>query len=418
MSSRWATGWKGNLSSDKMSFAALPEAAGIGSCLLVALICTFVVPTALCTEAPRVYYIGDCMPRTSPINIIADDPALDVVAVPAVIGRVWWTKEEVSRAIRLYLPKSYEELVSRKMLALLSDVYAENLPNKYIQWFSTAVEQDGMSLMMIGGICTFGGNPAHPSLWGSTSVGAVLPVEPILGANGPGPWRPVVTSPDDPLMRAFDWSRCPPFYGYNVVELKQGARLLAKTSNTGDPFMAFWDLGAGRAFAFCTDWTPAWGADFQRWDYYIDFTVYSIYHALGRSIPSDLQLVHAIRSRMLSSRARRDMLFSLFNMVEALGGKVVQLERRMEGVERLRSEVDLQYLDQDYEACMNTLTRVEAELREIELGAIREKARALFWIWAVEWIVVTATLMLAGTLLWSLMIRRRLYREVGVTRSR
>jgi len=391
---------------------------GIGTGLLLVLICIVVIPVGWSVEVPRVYYIGDCMPRTSPINIIADDPALDVVAVPAVIGRVWWTREEVARAIRLYLPKSYDELVARKMLALLSDVYAENLPNKYIEWFSTAVEEDGMSLMMIGGICTFGGNPAHPSMWGSTSVGGVLPVEPVLGANGPGPWKPVVTSPDDPLMRTFDWSTCPPFYGYNVVELKQGARQLAKTSNTGDPFIAFWSVGEGRALAFCTDWTPAWGTDFQRWDYYIDFTVYSIYYALGRSIPRDLQLVHAIRSRMLSTRARRDILFSLFNIVEAVGGNVIQLERRIEGVERLRSEVDLQYLAQDYEACMETLTQVEAELRDIEQEAVKEKARALFWIWVVEWIVVTSTLMVAGTVLWSLMISRRLYQEVGVTRFR
>ena len=48
--------------------------------------------------------------------------------------------------------------------------------------------------------------------------------------------------------------------------------------------------------------------------------------------------------------------------------------------------------------------------------AIQAKDNALFWIFVIEWFVVTGTSMVAGALLWSLMVRRRLYREVGETR--
>ena len=44
------------------------------------------------------------------------------------------------------------------------------------------------------------------------------------------------------------------------------------------------------------------------------------------------------------------------------------------------------------------------------------KDRALMWIYIIEWFTVTATLFISGFLLWTLMVRRRLYGEVGVTR--
>jgi hypothetical protein len=42
----------------------------------------------------------------------------------------------------------------------------------------------------------------------------------------------------------------------------------------------------------------------------------------------------------------------------------------------------------------------------------------MMWIWLVQWLVVTATLMISGTFLWAMMIRRRLYREMETTRLR
>ena len=46
------------------------------------------------------------------------------------------------------------------------------------------------------------------------------------------------------------------------------------------------------------------------------------------------------------------------------------------------------------------------------------KQRALFWIYLTEWLAVTAVLLLSGFVLWTLMIRRRLYGEVRSTRLR
>ena len=386
--------------------------------VFISVLVTFLTPSALGVEIPRVYYLGDCLPSTSPIGIISDDPALDVVAVPAVIGKVWWTKEEVARAIRLYLPRNYQQLIEKKMLILLSDVKAENLPIKYMDWFAKSVTDDGMSLMMVGGICSFGGHAGTPSTWDITSVEPILPVGLISGATGPGGWKPVVTSPNDPLMKALPWQTCPMFHGYNKVTLKGGATLLAETGEYADPFMASWDIGSGRSFAFCTDWTPAWGESFQQWDFYIDFTVFSMYYTMGRGIPKDLELVHLIGSDLLNYRAHKNILIALIDFVEKVGGNVLPLEEEIREAELIHSQAKDLYIQQDYSACLETLGKAREKLVSIENEAVKAKARAILWIWVVEWLVVTSTFMVVGFALWSLMVRRRLYREIAVTKSK
>jgi len=60
------------------------------------------------------------------------------------------------------------------------------------------------------------------------------------------------------------------------------------------------------------------------------------------------------------------------------------------------------------------LTRADGQ-RE---AALRLKDRALFWIYVIEWLSVSATFLVAGFAVWTLMVRRRLHREIAMTRLR
>ena len=44
------------------------------------------------------------------------------------------------------------------------------------------------------------------------------------------------------------------------------------------------------------------------------------------------------------------------------------------------------------------------------------KDRTLFWIYFIEWLTILGTTMASSTLLYMLMVRRRLYRTVDLTR--
>jgi uncharacterized membrane protein len=368
-------------------------------------------------EVARVYYLGDCLPSTSPIGYIGDDPAIDIMAVPATVHDGYFTYSEAQRALRLYLPRTYESLTEGELI-LLSDVRADTLPAKWLSWFSSSVDEGGLGLMMIGGILSFGGYSDSPT-WDITSIGPMLPVNLMDGLTESTFWKPVVVSPEDPLMTALPWDSCPSFGGYNVVTPKDGSRLLAKTSDPkGNPFMAFWTVGNGRSFAFCTDWTPGWGVDFMDWDFYADFTVYSVYYACGREIPQDLALMHLIRTEMIAYTSQRDILVSFIGFVEKVGANLAKLEEEIKDVGDMRAKADEHYILQEYEDCVAALTDAREALAAIENDAARAKRRAFLWIWLIEWMAVTSTLMVAGSVLWTLMVRRRLYRDVGTTRMR
>jgi len=274
-----------------------------------------------------------------------------------------------------------------------------------------------MSLMMIGGILSFGGYTDSPS-WAITSVGPLLPVELVERKTVSVTWKPVVVARDDPLMTALPWATCPNFHGYNEVVAKDAAKLLAKTNTRPEnPFMVFWEVGSGRTFAFCTDWTPSWGASFMLWNYYPDFTVYSVYYTVGREVPQDIELMHLIRSEMLNYKVQRDVLVSLMNFVERIGANIGGLEEMTREADLRRARAGELYVQEDYEGCLRALEAGREELRKIEAESVKVKSRAMLWIWMVEWMVVTSTLMIAGSLLWALMVRRRLYREVATTRA-
>jgi hypothetical protein len=64
---------------------------------------------------------------------------------------------------------------------------------------------------------------------------------------------------------------------------------------------------------------------------------------------------------------------------------------------------------------------MEATLEEFQVvstESMRLRERALLWVYVVEWLAVTGTLLVCGMVLWTLMIRKRLYRQVAVTRGR
>ena len=56
------------------------------------------------------------------------------------------------------------------------------------------------------------------------------------------------------------------------------------------------------------------------------------------------------------------------------------------------------------------------EIEGLRADALRLKDQALAWVYLVEWLVVSGVFLLCGFVLWTVMIRRRLYREVSTTR--
>jgi hypothetical protein len=73
------------------------------------------------------------------------------------------------------------------------------------------------------------------------------------------------------------------------------------------------------------------------------------------------------------------------------------------------------YLEQDYQGTFDLLVELLASTNDVNELATQELNRALVWVYVINWLVVTSTFMLSGFVLWSLMVKRRLYREISTT---
>ena len=73
---------------------------------------------------------------------------------------------------------------------------------------------------------------------------------------------------------------------------------------------------------------------------------------------------------------------------------------------------------QEYEAALGGIEEAISEMKEIALDSSELKRKALIWVYITEYLAVSGTCMATGFLLWTLMVKRRLYREVGLTRGR
>jgi hypothetical protein len=82
-----------------------------------------------------------------------------------------------------------------------------------------------------------------------------------------------------------------------------------------------------------------------------------------------------------------------------------------------QAEASRLYLASEYMQVDEVLSELMEEFSELEAELMRARDRAFFWMYVVEWTSIAGASALCGTVLWSLMVRRRLYRPAGTTRS-
>jgi uncharacterized membrane protein len=130
---------------------------------------------------------------------------------------------------------------------------------------------DGGGLLMFGGYASFAGN-SNLGGFARTPLADVLPVvisdhdDLVTTSEG---LAPEVVKPDHPILAgiATVW---PPLGGHNKFDVKSGAVQLMRSG--GDPILAVWEVGKGRAAAFASDAAPWWATEeFLSWRYYDAF---------------------------------------------------------------------------------------------------------------------------------------------------
>jgi uncharacterized membrane protein len=365
----------------------------------------------------RVLYMGDGW-GPSPVPYFQTDPAFTIVSVPTSElhvghGAMSLDLNAMKKFMRLYMPRTLQDLLDNQDLFILSDADSRLMNPAHFEWMIHTVEEQGFGLVMVGGLESFGAPRSLP--W--TPIEGILPVNFV-----PGGWvyrsfkvRPAT---DHAFTRSLPWHEIPLFHGTNRVSLKQAGVLLLTAAEVDQPPLSYMDVGTGRTVAHSSDWTPGAGADVMRWEYYRDYVANIAYLASGSIIPEDVRLMHLLRTSFWATRSRLRFVVDTISFVENFGASAQEIEVGMGEVRQMIKEAEGLYIGHEYEESRDLIGVIDDSIVDLHEETIKLKGRALVWIYLIEWTATTATGMLAGFLLWTLMVRRRLYREVSVTRVR
>ncbi len=384
--------------------------------------------TVVCADQRiSVLYTGDPYPGVTPYIHMKVEPLLRVTPIQASRDHyAGISQKDILRAIRVYMPRSYGSLIEGYHIVIISDSNAASFLPEQLRWFKRGIEEDEIGLIMIGGHETFGTNGQHPD-WGLTPVGDVLPVDTIKGVYDGGPTR--IVDMENPFIKSLPWRSDLDFlrnYACNVVQARGGSSILAisridrgRYIGWENPFFSTWDYaGKGRVFAMTGDWTPGGGWLLLQWEYLPDFVTNLMLYCTKRQMPPDLNVVHAIRTKFAQMGYRRMLIASLIDFVETFGANPRKILLVLADFEEAQSTATGLYIDQNYDLALASANDALSLLDEADRMADRVRNETLLWVYLSEWLAISATSMICGFLIWSLMVRRRFYKEIATTSYR
>jgi hypothetical protein len=372
----------------------------------------------------RLLHIGDAFKQGNfAATFFFNDPRIEILPVPsevAVIGT-----EETMRYYRLYLPRREEDLRTGYDVVCITGAFQYHL-GKFKFWTRDSVIGEGMGFVMADDPASFGGTDWRGvnNNWCQTVLDVVMPVVCADDSQGWSQYyfRIDVAEPRHPLVAGVPWEEAM-WVSHNRVFEKQGSRVVARTRShpPGRPALAYMDVGEGRSLAIVHDWGGRAAYAFSTiggaWEWAPHVFSSFIYYSAKTEIP-DPAMDMLVRERFSNYDSRRLLFLSIVEFADMFNANTNNLLRDLGEIDARRREVNSLYIDMELQAAIDEIEVLNSELQEKVDEAMKVKDRALLWIYVIEWCSVTGTMILAGYVLFFLMIRRRLYRDVSHTRLR
>ncbi len=370
-----------------------------------------------------VLYLGE--PLSPPFYLMIPDPLFDMSFVDAHVHASGpLSTDQVHRMMRVYMPRTVQSLVSRFDVVVLFCATQDAVGTIYTEMIARSVREAGVGLVMIGSQEGFGGYQGKTS-WGGTSVAELLPVEVVPdGRTLYG--RLVLDDPGHELLTSIPWDMkhpvlaSPDTWDHNLVTTKPGASQLARAvhQGVGEPLMVTWEVAERTRVFALTSAIDRLSQGLNPWQYHYDLASNLMIYLDYRPVPQDVEIVHRARFRILQIAQRRSILVDVLEFSEAFGADTRTIMSGIEELDRIVSGAHEQYLDLRYEEMLEGCEPIEPMIQELERRAVELKNRALIWVYAIEWLAVTGTALFCGFILWTVMVQRRLYKEVRVTSLR
>ena len=317
-----------------------------------------------------------------------------------------------SKLDRVYYPRTREHLVNGYDLMVFHDIRTAFTPRQ-VHDLDHAFREEGMNAFC--GLCL-----GWDYAWEPTILREVLPVT-EHGSVTPffRGYQVQFFRDRDPVFTPFIELCIEKVVGdqYCTMEVKQGATIWGMIKPYEIPWMVSIRPGGRNAGL---QWLQS--HTFEGWwteeenPYSMDVATNMIFYSLGIPLIDDIQARREARRLFTNLQSQKSIILSMMEWAESFGAQVTDLNDRLTDLEDDIDTATHAYLQQDYPETINLLGAVSEITRGISNDAVRLKDEALFWVYLSEWLVVTATAIVAGGVVWSLMVRRRMYRTPGSTR--
>jgi hypothetical protein len=416
-----------------------------GCALLLAVL--LLLPTAMGEVARS----GKVLVMGSPAKIdlaalwLEADPLTNPRMVPFSTHLTTLDGEKIKRFIRLYFPRNYESLLEYEYM-ILACIEISHFTDGQMQMLHDAVYEEGMGGLNTRSVTSMAAWLGHP--WAISVVSDAFPndADKVVGQGeytytrlplrfkiNTNPEIPAIFTPYKDLQ-GVEPNLAP---GTTCIAIpKEGAVVTSYTignyptaypgahpdprfkSPGWMPHTMYWEYGNG------TTWTHhdmLGGGNY--WDpmmnpYVPDMILAEFIFSTGRKLPEDVVLVHRLRTKFSSFISSRTFIYSLLDFIDRFGVSGVPIITRMIEVSHGANAGKALYTRQEYAQSMEEMETAIEEMDDLRSEAMKLKDRALAWVYAIEWLAVSGVSLLVGFALWSLMVQRRLYREVTITRLR
>ena len=185
-----------------------------------------------------------------------------------------------------------------------------------------------------------------------------------------------------------------------------------------DHILIYHEYGPGSSMILAPDWAGAWGGPVMQWEYFPDFISNMLHLVVGLKIPQDPVLMHSLRVHFADFEISKGMVLSVVDFADKFGANTENLLDQWGELSEMRAEVNTLYIDQEYELALEAIQELDDDVQRMMQLALQLKDRALVWVYITEVSALTGTSMITGAIVWMLMVKRKLYREVSTTRPK
>jgi hypothetical protein len=370
--------------------------------------------------------LGDVGRGGSPIDDWLDqDLIIDYFEIPMAQRQL--PDKDLIKFTQIYFPRTMERLLELYDMIVICE--EEELFTMFTTSRQHRMMHDAVALEGVGLFNSLPHEIDEFQAWATSPMGELTPHDFAAGyVKLSGGFRIEVNTGSGlpPVFTPFVDFGIEKYIGPELGRLhpRQGSTEWARVRPHDTPFYISWEIGekAARVSNVANDLDePWWGSAYRgspcENPYGGDLFLNMVYWTVGMEPLTNIALVHSVRASYNDYSVRRSVTLALIEFIDSFGANVASLEEELRQISDGRSTARNLYYEQRYEEALVFLDEMSALMADVENRAITLKERAFLWIYLIEWLAVMATTMIVGFVTWTLMVKRRLYREVSVTRA-